>query len=189
MSCVLLVINLISLSTYEILLVIIIHIFYFCSYCSFDFLSDFFLNGFHVKFISILGLLNVSLYLKISIAFLRHLILECSSLFIILTSSLKSRWFPFSFHIWLTIPNFLVSLQHMAFHCSSSFTFSRWHILPFYTLSQLHGMEYRQFLVMLYSFGGLTWKRYFWRVEPLLNVILISYGLNIFWIFLASPLI
>ena len=38
---------------------------------------------------------------------LRRLILQCSALLIISTSSHKSRWFLFSFHIWPTIPDLL----------------------------------------------------------------------------------
>ena len=34
----------------------------------------------------------------------------------------------------------------------------------------------------------LTRKRYFWKVVPLLNIVQISYGLHVFWIFSARPL-
>ena len=53
------------------------------------------------------------------------------------------------------------------------------------TLPQQHGMELTQFLVMLYSVRILTWKRYFRSVLSILNIVLISYGLHIFWIFSA----
>ena len=43
----------------------------------------------------------------------------------------------------------------------------------------------QQFLVMFNSVGGLTRKRYLPRVEPLVNIILMSHGLHIFWIFSA----
>ena len=69
---------------------------------------------------------------------------------IILTSSHKSWWFPFSFHIWSAIPDFSI----LPFRCSCSLTFRRQYVSPLYTLAQLHGMEYTQFLVMLYSVGG-----------------------------------
>ena len=43
------------------------------------------------------------------------LIHQCSSLSIILSLSHEGRWFPFSFHIWSAIPNFLTSPQYTAF--------------------------------------------------------------------------
>ena len=49
-------------------------------------------------------------------------------------------------------------------------------------------MKYTQFLIMLNSVGGLTWKRYLRRVEPLVNTVLMSYGLHILSILLAWPL-
>ena len=41
---------------------------------------------------------------------------------------------------------------------------------------------------MLNSVDGLTWKRYIRRVEPLVNPVLMSYGLHIFWILSSSSL-
>ena len=64
--------------------------------------------------------------------FLRHLILPCSSLSNIFTSSHKGRWFRFSFHIWSAIPDFSTSLRHTAFRCSSSLAFSGQHVSPLY---------------------------------------------------------
>ena len=46
-------------------------------------------------------------------------------------------------------------------------------------------MEYTQFLIMMNSVGGLTWKRYLWKVEPLVNIVLMSDGLHILWILLT----
>ena len=40
---------------------------------------------------------------------------------------------------------------------------------------------------MLNSVGGLTRKRYLRRVEPLVNTVLMSYGLHIFLILSANP--
>ena len=81
---------------------------------------------------------------------------------------------------------FLISLHTIPFWCSSSLTFSGWNVSPLYILLQLPGMEYMQFLVMLYSVGGLTQKGHFWRVVPLLNIVLISYMdhtfLKSFWL-------
>ena len=44
------------------------------------------------------------------------------------------------------------------------------------------------FLVMLNSVGWLTQKRFLQRVEPLENIVLMSYGLHIFWILSARSL-
>ena len=87
------------------------------------------------------------------------LILQCSFLSIILITSHKGKWFPFSFHIGSAIPDFSISPRTTAFRPSSRLTFRGW-----------HGMEYTQFLVM-YSVGGLTRKRYLRRVVPLLNIV------------------
>ena len=114
--------------------------------------------------------------------------LLCSSLTIILTLSHKGRWFPFSFHIWSAILDFSISQCTTAFRCFCSHTFRGRHVSPLHTLTLLDGMEYTQFLVMLYSVRGLTRRRCLQRVEPLLNVVPISYGLHIFWIFSAKPL-
>ena len=77
-------------------------------------------------------------------------------------------------------------LWHIAFWFFPCFTFSGWHVFIYFTTIAWDGVM--QFLVMLYSVGGLIWKRYFWRVIPLLNIVLISYRLYIFWIFSARLL-
>ena len=99
----------------------------------------------------------------------------------------KHMFFLF-FHIWSAIPDFFILPHTTAFWCSSSLTFNGRYFLPLYTLPQLQRMEFKQFLAMLYSFGGLTQTRYFQSVDLLLNIVLISYGLHIFWIFLTRPL-
>ena len=144
------------------------------------FYLTFLIIGSYIVFISILGLLNRSLLPNIYADSLRRLIPQCS-LSIILTSSYKGWCFPFSFHTWSAIPNFSISPRTTAFRCSSSLTGQ--HISPLYTLPQLQGMEFTEFLVMLNSLSGLTWKRYLWRVEPLVNIVLMSYGLHIFRVF------
>ena len=132
-------------------------------------------------FISIFGQRNRSMFPNIYPDSLWCLIPRCSSVLIISTSSHKARWFPFAFHIWSTIPNFSISPRTTAFRCSSSLTFSGQHISPLYTLPQLQGMEYTQFGVMLNSVDGLTPKKYTQRVDTLMNIVLKSYGLHIFW--------
>ena len=94
----------------------------------------------------------------------------------------KDRWCLLSFHIWSAIPDFSISPLTTAFLCSSSLTFSGRPISPLYILPQLQGMEITHFLIMLNSTGGLTRKRYLRRIEPLVNTILMSYGLHILWI-------
>ena len=74
----------------------------------------------HIVFISIHGLFSRSLSPNICTDSLRCLILQCSALSIISTSSHKGRWFPFSFHIWSTISDFSISPQTTAFQCPSS---------------------------------------------------------------------
>ena len=69
--------------------------------------------------------------------YLRRLILQCSVLSIISTSSRKDRWFPFSFHIWSAISDFSISPRTTAFRCSSSLTFSERPVSPLYILPQL----------------------------------------------------
>ena len=86
----------------------------------------------HIVFISLLGLLSRSLQPTICANSLRCLILQCSALSIISTSSHKVKWFPFSFHIWSAIPNFSISPRTTAFRCSSSLTFSGRHVSPLY---------------------------------------------------------
>ena len=80
----------------------------------------FLIIGSHIVFISMLGLLNRSLQPNICADSLRCLILQCSSLPIILTSSHKGRWFLFSFHICPAIPDFSISPRTTAFWCSFS---------------------------------------------------------------------
>ena len=58
---------------------------------------------------------------------------------------------------------------------------------PFYTSPQLQRNEYTKFLVMMDSAGGLTRKRYLWRVEQLVNIVLMSCGIDIFRVFSARP--
>ena len=72
---------------------------------------------------------------------LRRLILQCSTLSIILTLSHKGRWIPFSFHIWSAIPDFSISPRTIAFRCSSSLTFSGRPVSRSYILPPLQGME------------------------------------------------
>ena len=101
----------------------------------------FLIIGSHIVFDSILGLLNGSLWPNICADSLRCLILQCSALSFISTSSHKGRWFPFSFHIWSAIPDFSISPCTTAFRCSSSLTFSGWPVSPLYILPQLQRME------------------------------------------------
>ena len=131
----------------------------------------------HIVFISILGLINRSLQIHICADFLRRLILQCSSLLIILTLCHKGRWFPFYFHIWFSIHDFSISPLATAFRYFSNLIFCGRHVSLLYT--QLQGIEYTQFLIILNSVGGLTPKRYLGRVEPLVNIVLMSYGLHI----------
>ena len=98
--------------------------FYLCSYTDFFVHLTFLIIGSHIVFISILGLR-----------------IQCSALSIILTSSHKGRWFPFSFHIWSAIPDFSISPHTTTFRYSSSLTFSRWPVSLLYILPQLQGME------------------------------------------------
>ena len=123
----------------------------------------------HILFISIFSLLNRSPNPNVLTVYLSHLILQCSSISIILTSSYKYRWFHFSFHIWSAI---------LLFDFTSTWiTFSLRYSSPLYTLPQLHAMEYTKYLINLHTLEGLTWKRNFRRVIPLLNIVLISFGL------------
>ena len=161
-------------------------IFYQSSY-SYFFLT-FLIIGSHIVFISILGLLSRSLKPNIYADSLKCLILQCSSLSIILTLSHKRRWFPFSFHICSAIPDFSISLRTTAYRCSYNFIFSGRHVSPLYTLPQLQGVGLSQFMTMLNSVGCLTRKRYPWRVERVVNIVLMSYELHILWILSARPL-
>ena len=78
----------------------------------------------------------------------------------------QEKIFPFSFHIWSTIPDFLTFPWHTAFQCSSSHTFSGRHVLPLNILLQLHGMECTQFLVMLGAWLGkdIIEKSCYWGI-------------------------
>ena len=109
-----------------------------------------------------------------------------NSLIIILTSSHKGRWFPFSCDIWSAIPNFSISPRTTVFNVLLDLLLVGG--MPLYTLPQLQRTEYTQFLVMLNSVGSLTEKRYLKRVEPLSNTFLMSYGLHIFWSLLIRPM-
>ena len=102
-------------------------IFYISSYCNFFYLAFLIIGSNNVfisiigsnnvfisiigsnnVFISIVGLLNTLLQLNICTTSLRWLILQCSSLSIILTLFPKDRLFPFSFYIWLAISNYFL---------------------------------------------------------------------------------
>ena len=69
--------------------------------------------------------------------FLKRFILQCC---------------PFSYHIWSAI----FDLDLLLFNC-------RWLALPLYTLSQLQGIEYMQFLVMFC--WGLDLKKIFLKSQ------------------------
>ena len=86
----------------------------------FFFHQAFLIIGSHIVFNSLLSLLSRSLWLNICAGSLRRLILQCSALSIISTSSHKGRWFPFSFRIWPTIPDFSISPRTTALRCSCS---------------------------------------------------------------------
>ena len=90
-------------------------IFHLCSYSDFFFHLAFLIIGSHIVFNSILGLLSRSSKPNICADSSRRLILQCSALSIISTSSHKERWFPFSFHIWSAIPDFSISPRTIAF--------------------------------------------------------------------------
>ena len=96
---------------YDFLPVLIFNFFFSC---------NLFIIGSHIVFISILGLLNRTLYPDIWADLLRHWILQCSALSNISTSFHKGRWFLFSFHIRSAIPNFSISPHTTSFQCSSS---------------------------------------------------------------------
>ena len=69
------------------------------------------------------------------------------------------------------------------FRYSSRLTFSGRHISLLYILPKLHWMEYTQFLVMLYSVGGLDSKEIFSKSQASLeycpDIILTTYLLNL----------
>ena len=87
------------------------------------FYLTFLIIGSHIVFMSILGQLNWSLLPNICANLLGRLILQCSSLSIILTSSYKGRWLLFSLYIWSVILDFSISPRTTAFRCSSSLIF------------------------------------------------------------------
>ena len=83
-------------------------------------------------------------------------------------------------------------LPYMVHH-TRLFNFTSYHCFSMFFKSYFHWREglafvyfptitrdriYTQFLVMLNSVGGLTRKRYHRRVEPLVNIVLMSYGLT-----------
>ena len=88
------------------------------------FYLTFLIFGSHIVFISVLGLLSRSWQNTICADSLRCLILQCSALSIISTSSHKDKRFSFSFNIWSTIANFSIPPRTNAFWCSSSLTYS-----------------------------------------------------------------
>ena len=96
------------------------------------FLSNLFNYRFPYCFICILDLLSRSLQPSIYSDSWSRLILQCSALSIISTSSHKGLWFPISFHIWSAIPDFLISPRTTAFWCSSNLTFSERPVSPLY---------------------------------------------------------
>ena len=84
------------------------------------------INGSQIVLIAILGLLNRSLCPNIWAASLRQLILQGSSLSMILTLPHKCRWFPFSFHIWTAILDFSLLPRYIPFRFSASLSLSGW---------------------------------------------------------------
>ena len=108
--------------------------FYLSSFSNFFLNLTFLIISSHIVFVFVLGLLNRSLWSNICADSLRRLILQCSSLSIILTLSHKGKWFPLSFHIWSAIPVFSISPRTTAFRYSSSLIFSGRHVLPLYIL-------------------------------------------------------
>ena len=146
----------------------------------------FYLSSYYNFFILLFGWCSHVLY---SSVYLVYSIGNCSptnvlilySLSIILTSYHKGRWFSFSLHLTSTIPDFLISPCTTTFRGSSSLIFSGLHVY-LCTLQQLQGMGYTWFLFMLNPLGGLIRKSDLRRVEPLVNIILTSYGLHIFLI-------
>ena len=152
------------------------------------FYLTFLITSSHSVFTYILGQLNRLLQPNICADSLRCLILQCSSLSIILTSSHKGRYFPLSFYIMSAIPNFSILPHTINYRCFSMLIFSERHVSLLYTLPQLQEMKYTQFLVMLNSVEGLTQKRYLRRVEPLVYINLMAYGLHLICIPSAWPL-
>ena len=105
-------INLMSPLAHEVLLTsIVCDFFCFISYCNFYFIEPFWL----LVSISYLSLyLICSLFPFLCTASLKRLILQWSSLSMILTSFQKGKWFSFSFNIWSAIPDFFTSSWHTA---------------------------------------------------------------------------
>lgn len=99
----------------------------------------------------------------------------------IFTSVPKGWWLPFFFRTRSAIPGSIVSPLTKAFQCSASLTFKGQLGPPLYFLPKQQRMKYKQLLVMFYPVAGSTWLLY--RVELLLNIVLILYGPQIFWIF------
>ena len=86
------------------------------------FLNFFIKNNLIWPFQLLVHWLFISLHsqLNISVASVRHLLFQSSSLSIIFTLSHKGRWFPFSFHIWSAIPD----LYFPSYHCFLMFLLS-----------------------------------------------------------------
>ena len=118
---------------------------------------------------------------------LKHLIIQYFSLSSISTLSNKGRWFLFSFHIWSAIPDFSISPHSNAFRHSSSLTFTTCLAFAYFITAARCGVCTVLGPVEI-LLGDLTWKRYFQRVNPLVNTVLMSYEPYIFWIFSARPL-
>ena len=86
--------------------------------------------------------------------------------------------FPFSFHVWSTINYFSISPHNIAFLCSSSLTFNERHVLfVYFTTTERDGVH-----TVLGHVEFCWWLDILQRVEPLVNTVLMSYGLHIFWI-------
>ena len=142
----------------------------------FFFHPAFLIIGSHIVFNSILGLLSRPLKPNICADSLRRLILQCSALSIISTSSHKGRWFRFLSIYGPPYPTFQSNLV----------------LLPSDVLLALHLVGDLSHLCIFYRnckgwskhSSWSCWiplKRYLQRVEPLVNTVLMSYGLHIFW--------
>ena len=160
-----------SLLTYEILHTIIMYDFYL-SLCHIFFNQTFLINGSQSVFISILDLPNRSLKPNISATSLRHLILQCSSLSIILTSYHKGRQFPFSFHIWSAIPDFSTSLDILPFNVPQALLLGGG--ILYHNCMGWSTHNSWSCCILLEA-----WQRYFQRAMLLMNIVLI-YVLHIF---------
>ena len=116
-----------------------------------------------------------SLYPNICADSLRHLILQCS-LSIILTSSFKGRWLPL-------FPSVIYGLLYLLFDV----------LLAFLLVGSMACL-----CILYHNYKGWSthssWSCWIllvaWhgRDKPLVNIILMSYGLHIFWILSPRPL-